>query len=147
MKGEPMRLKKEILRKICGFLAVLVLVASTAWPVTVEAARLPYFIKINRQQNVVTIYKLDSRGAYTVPVKAMTCSTGVNNSTPTGTFTMSGKYRWHELMGEVYGQYCSRIHGGVLSILFFTMSRQTRPHLPIIPITGLGHRHRTVVFG
>lgn len=109
-----MRLKKKILRKICGFLAVLMLVASTAWPVTVEAARLPYFIKINRQQNVVTIYKLDSRGAYTVPVKAMTCSTGVNNSTPTGTFTMSGKYRWHELMGEVYGQYCSRIHGGVL---------------------------------
>ena len=109
-----MRLKKGISKTICSFLAVIMLVAGTAWPVTVEAARLPYYIKINRQQNVVTIYGLDSKGAYTVPVKAMTCSTGVNNATPAGTFTMSGKYRWHELMGEVYGQYCSRIHGGVL---------------------------------
>lgn len=109
-----MRIKKGILRTIGSFLAVMIFVSTVAKPVTVEAAALPYYIKINRQQNVVTVYGLDSKGKYTVPVKAMTCSTGVNNATPAGTFTMSGKYRWHALMGNVYGQYCSRINGGVL---------------------------------
>ena len=83
-------------------------------PVTTQAAKLPYYIKINRQQNCVTVYALDSKGKYTKPVKAFACSVGVNNATPTGTFSIPAKYRWHTLMGGVYGQYCSRIHGGVL---------------------------------
>lgn len=109
-----MMFKKKISRVICSFLAVLVLFTSVIRPVTAEAARLPYYIKINRQRNVVTIYGLDSKGQYSVPVKAMVCSTGVNNATPAGNFSLSGKYRWHELMGDVYGQYCSRITRGVL---------------------------------
>lgn len=110
-----MRIKKKISRAICSFLAALMFLTGVVGkPVTAEASSLPYYIKINRQQNVVTVYGLDSKGNYTVPVKAMTCSTGVNNATPAGTFALSGKYRWHELMGKVYGQYCSRITRGVL---------------------------------
>jgi hypothetical protein len=75
---------------------------------------MPYYIKVNRQQNCVTVYKKDSKGEYTVPVKAMACSVGLYGRTPTGTFTLSNQYRWHELNGKVYGQYCSRITGGVL---------------------------------
>ena len=72
-----------------------------------------YHIKVNYGANVVTVYKKDNSGKYTVPVKAMVCSTG--KATPTsGTYKMSNKYRWHQLNGGVYGQYCSRITGHIL---------------------------------
>ena len=74
----------------------------------------PYYLKINRQQNVVTVYEKDESGEYTVPVKAILCSTGLHNATPKGTFKLSSKYIWRELNGGVYGQYASRITGGVL---------------------------------
>ena len=72
----------------------------------------PYHIKINKQQNCVTIYAKDKDGKYTKPVKAMICSTGY--ATPLGTFSLKEKIRWHVLDGPVYGQYCSRINGHVL---------------------------------
>ena len=59
-----------------------------------------YHIKVNYGANVVTVYKKDNSGKYTVPVKAMVCSTG--KATPTsGTYKMSNKYRWHQLNGGV----------------------------------------------
>lgn len=79
-----------------------------------EAATLPYYIRINRKQNCITIYSLDENGEYTVPYKAMICSTGLYNATPRGVYQISTKYRWRELYGNVYGQYATRIHGGVL---------------------------------
>lgn len=72
-----------------------------------------YYIKINYTANVVTIYTKDDDGNYTVPVKALVCSTGT--ATPTsGVYKMSNKYRWHLLNGGVYGQYCTRITGHIL---------------------------------
>ena len=85
-----------------------------------------YIIKVNYGANVVTIYKKDKSGKYTVPVKAMVCSTGT--ATPTsGTYKMSNKYRWHQLNGGVYGQYCSRITGHILfhSVPYKTNSPDT----------------------
>ncbi len=72
-----------------------------------------YYIKINNQANVVTIYKKDSNGKYTVPVKAMICSIGT--ATPeSGVYKMSDKYTWRLLQGDVYGQYACRITGHIL---------------------------------
>ena len=48
-----------------------------------EEEMLPYYIKINRQQNVITVYEPDENGEYTIPVKAILCSTGLYNATPT----------------------------------------------------------------
>lgn len=79
-----------------------------------EGETLPYYIKINRRQNCITVYTLDASGEYTVPYRAMICSTGLYNATPRGVFQLSTKYRWRELYGGVYGQYATRIHGGVL---------------------------------
>lgn len=79
-----------------------------------KEAALPYYIRINRKQNCITIYTLDEKGEYTVPYKAMICSTGLYNGTPRGEYQISTKYRWRELYGNVYGQYATRIHGGVL---------------------------------
>lgn len=75
----------------------------------------PYMIKVNRKMNVVTIYMPDEDGYYTVPYKAMVCSVGLNNKTPTGTFKMQkDRYEWRELVGQVYGQYAVRIRRSIM---------------------------------
>lgn len=79
-----------------------------------DQSEFPYYIRINRKQNCITIYTLDEEGEYTIPYKAMICSTGLYNATPRGVYQISTKYRWRELYGNVYGQYATRIHGGVL---------------------------------
>ena len=63
-------MKKGILKTLCGLMAALMLLVFAGTPVTTQAAKLPYYIKINRQQNCVTVYALDSKGKYTKPVKA-----------------------------------------------------------------------------
>lgn len=85
----------------------------------------PYYIKINRRQNCITVYTSDENGEYTVPYKVMICSTGLYNATPRGTFHLSTKYLWRELYGKVYGQYATRITGGVLfhSVPYYKKSK------------------------
>jgi Uncharacterized protein conserved in bacteria len=73
-----------------------------------------YLIKVNRIHNTITVYQKDLLGNYSVPVKAMVCSVGKYNRTKVGTFKTQGKYRWKLLMGHVWGQYSTRIAGGML---------------------------------
>ena len=74
---------------------------------------LPYKIMVNRLANCVTIYVPDEDGNYTVPYKAMICSTG-GEATPAGTFKLKQKYEFKALFYKSYGQYCSRIQGSIL---------------------------------
>ena len=80
---------------------------------------MPYYIRINTQANVVTIYTKDSDGDYTIPVKAMVCSTGEYTppvpSYPKSMYKTTG-YRavWNGLQGDVYGQYATQIVGNIL---------------------------------
>ena len=72
-----------------------------------------YYIKINYTANVVTIYTKDDNGEYTLPYKAMVCSTG--GGTPrSGTYAIKSRWRWGALFGGVYGQYCVHITGNIL---------------------------------
>lgn len=73
-----------------------------------------YYVKVNRQMNTVTVYTKDSSGRFTVPYRAMICSTGWE--TPTGTYDISGcgQWNWLPLVGGVYGQYCTQIIGDYL---------------------------------
>lgn len=78
-----------------------------------------YFIKVNYGQNVVTIYTKDTNGKYTVPYKAMVCSTG--KATPrSGTYAMpssgtkSPRGVWGMMIGNVWAQYYTRIKGSIL---------------------------------
>lgn len=74
-----------------------------------------YYITVNRVVCQVMVYAKSETGKYDIPVKTFTCSVGLPGTpTPTGTFTTPAKYRWHTLMGPSYGQYCTRIVGGVL---------------------------------
>ena len=75
----------------------------------------PYYIMVNRAQSTVTVYELDGEGYYTVPVKAMVCSTGREGyATPTGTFTIGGRWTWVHMFDDSYGQYCTQIKGNIL---------------------------------
>lgn len=72
-----------------------------------------YYIKVNYGAQVVTIYKKDDDGNYTVPVKAMVCSTGV--ATPTsGVYSIPAKWEWLRLQGYVWGHYSTQIKGNIL---------------------------------
>lgn len=74
-----------------------------------------YLVRVYIGSQSVCVYALNDAGtAYDKLVKTMTCSTGIGNATPRGTFKLQGKYRWHSLVGSVYGQYCSRITGSIL---------------------------------
>lgn len=107
--------KKWKCQFLLGILAVVVMLGGAALKSgkAVQAATsYPYLIKVNRKMCTVTIYEKDSKGNYTVPIKAMLCSPGYH--TPIGTFKTPAKYRWRLLMGDVWGQYSTRIAGGVL---------------------------------
>lgn len=75
----------------------------------------PFYLVVSKLDNTVTIYTLDLNGEYTVPLRAMICSTG------SGTFS-KGVYdisrgrqsRWRALFGHVYGQYVTNISGNIL---------------------------------
>lgn len=85
----------------------------------------PYYVKVNRQKNVVTVYALDEDGYYTVPVRAMVCSVGKEDGTPTGTYTTKDKHTWCSLVGGVYGQYAYRIDGQIMfhSVPYYSMNK------------------------
>ena len=71
-----------------------------------------YYITVNVQANTVTVYTLDEKGYYSIPCKAMICSTGP--ATPTsGVYGLGEQHRWHYLFGDVYGQY-TQITGNIL---------------------------------
>lgn len=71
-----------------------------------------YVIKVNKRKCTVTVYAKDGDNGYIIPVKSFVCSPG--QSTPTGTYYTPAKYRWHELMGPCWGQWCTRIVDGFL---------------------------------
>lgn len=83
----------------------------------IKTGKSEYYIRVNYGANCVNIYTKDDEKNYTVPYKAMICSTGI--STPkSGTYQITYKYRWLRLFGNVYGQYSTRI---VRNILFHSV--------------------------
>ena len=95
-----------------------------------------YVIKVNKKQNVVTVYAKDGQNGYIIPVVAFRCSTG--KPTPIGTFYTPGKYRWHELMGPSWGQWNTRIHQGFLFHSVYYMEENDNKSLPVNTYNRLG---------
>lgn len=80
---------------------------------TVASESTPYYIKVNYGAQVVTIYSKDSQGNYTIPTKAMVCSTG--EATPkSGVYTIPARWEWLRLEGYVFGHYSTQITGNIL---------------------------------
>ena len=72
-----------------------------------------YYIKVNYGAQVVNIYTKDENGDYTVPVKAMVCSTGTHTPT-SGTYTIGYRWEWLRMIGDVFGHYVTQIDGNIL---------------------------------
>lgn len=75
-----------------------------------------YLLRVNKSTNVVTVYGRDSAGKHTIPVRAMTVSTGPK--TPEGTYIMSYQARWNGLIHDTWGQWVAHI---VDDFLFHTV--------------------------
>lgn len=84
----------------------------------------PYFIKVNRAANCVTVYGIDDKNEYTVPVKAFVCSCGrQGEETIVGeNYTTTDKYVWRLMNDDTYGHYAFRINKGYLfhSVPYYT---------------------------
>jgi lipoprotein-anchoring transpeptidase ErfK/SrfK len=94
-----------------------------------------YEIYVNKTKNIVTVYTTEG-GVY-IPVKRFICSNGGSN-TPEGTFYTPAKYRWQELMGPCWGQWCTRINGGVLFHSVFYNSYHDNQTLSVSAYNKLG---------
>lgn len=75
-------------------------------------ARGPYFIKVYKNSNYLIVFAKDETGAYNTPVKAMRVSCGW--STPTGTYYTPDRYRWLQMIGDTWAQWCTQIYGNYL---------------------------------
>ncbi len=83
----------------------------------------PYYIEVNRQQNVVIVYGRGSNNSYSDIVKVFVASTGAPGSeTPLGVFTTSDRYETLFLVGNVWGHYTMRINGPIFfhSVPYFS---------------------------
>lgn len=94
-----------------------------------------YELHVNKIENIVTVYTTE--GSVYVPVKRFICSNGGSN-TPEGTFYTPDKYRWWELMGPCWGQWCTRINGGVLFHSVYYNSYQDNNSLSVRAYNKLG---------
>jgi len=90
-----------------------------------KTGKTPYYVCINKAACTVTVYSKDANGYYTVPCKAMVCSTGDN--TPVGTFKMGAGARWLLLVGDTMGQYAKHITGHIWfhSVMYTKRSADT----------------------
>lgn len=59
-----------------------------------------YRLTVNKGTNCVTVY--EKQGNNYVPIKAMICSVGANDGTPSGVFNTCAKYTWRPLFGKEY---------------------------------------------
>jgi lipoprotein-anchoring transpeptidase ErfK/SrfK len=71
-----------------------------------------------------------------IPVKAFLCSTG--KATPNGTFKTSSTYRWHPLIHNVYGQWCTRITGSILFHSVYYSKNTDANSLDVVEFNKLG---------
>ena len=83
----------------------------------------PYYIRINRAMNTVTVYTRGDDGNYSEPYTAFVCSTGA--ATPLGTYRTFNKSYWRLLYGPCYGQYVTDIVGDILfhSVPYYTQDK------------------------
>lgn len=115
-------------------LAIIMTAALAGWMPSAAAepagtgAEGPYLIRVNRTFNCVTVYSADKDGGYNIPVRAMICSVGkAPHYTIPGNFTVSNRYQWRLMLGDVYGRYAVRFYDQLLfhSVCFYSQNEST----------------------
>ena len=104
------------MRKLRGIAYLVLLIALIAGG---ELAASPYAIEVDVTNQIVTVYRAEDMGDSGV-VRQMICSTGVNECTPVGRFTLNQRNsaertKWYAIPTyDCYVQYVTRIIGGYL---------------------------------
>lgn len=101
-------------RRIAALLLTLALLAGSVAAAGYSPP--PYAILVNRVMNTVTIYAPGNDGYYSVPVKAMICSTArQGHVTPLGRYSLiSWRSEWRLMFDGTYGQYATGFYGNYL---------------------------------
>ncbi len=86
----------------------------------------PYMIKVYKNSNYLIIFAKDGSGTYNTPVRAMRTSCGYG--TPVGTFYTPDKYRWLQMVGDTWAQWCTQIQG---NYLFHSVPNWTKSNLDL----------------
>ena len=108
-----MRRKSAIISLLIAFVMLFTVFAVNVPEAEAAVDKNTYWIKVNTQCNVITVYK--KYGSEYKPIKAMVCSTGKKgHETPQGTFRMGTKIGWCKLVGNVWGRYSMVIKGNYL---------------------------------
>ncbi len=120
------------MKKIVSFLLIIAMMVSVQMPARQVEASKKYTIKVNLGTNCTTIYKNGKA------IKAMICSP--SSETPTGTFYIPVKYRWHDMIGNCYAQYCSRITTGILFHSVWYYRRGDKSSMSVSAYNVMGHK-------
>lgn len=77
-------------------------------------------VKVNKYHNCVTIYAKSNDKQYNIPIRSFPTTAGYATPLLNTKLKKGNTYRWRELMGPTYGQFCTRIHKGFLfhSVLY-----------------------------
>ncbi len=86
----------------------------------------PYFIKVYKNSNYLIVFAKDKNGRYNTPVRAIRTSCGY--ATPVGTYYTPYKYRWLQMVGGTWAQWCTQIQG---SYLFHSVPNWTHSNMDL----------------
>ena len=71
-----------------------------------------YFLYYEKGSHTLTVYKADSDGYYTVPIKTISCACGsVSSKTPVGVHALKGDYDYNRLRWITFSQNCRAQYG------------------------------------
>ncbi len=78
-----------------------------------------FALQVNIGTNVVTVFAKDENGQFTVPYKAMTCSSGLATDeypepTPLGNFNLKTAHIWCRMVDWTYSQYSYFIYSDIM---------------------------------
>lgn len=73
-----------------------------------------YWLKVNRQANVVNVYRKTDADKDWEIYKVMLCSTGTKNGTPCGDYRVAKRWEWQPLIGGHYGYCTTQFYGDFL---------------------------------
>lgn len=94
-----------------------------------------YVLYVNKAKDYVSAYAV--AGKKLIPVKSFICSPG--NATPLGIHKTLAKFRWHELMGPCWGQWCTRItNNGIYFHSIFSSKPNSNSTISVRAYNNLG---------
>ena len=114
-----MGLNGMMIRRILalGMALLLFAAANPAFDALADKYNMPYYIEVDVDNQIVTIYRTVSKSV----VRQMLCSTGLNESTPLGTYYLPPvtedfeRQEWYYFSYySCYARYATRIYKGVL---------------------------------